>query len=374
MSATAAAADPPVDLHSLSDLRQPGPYPVMFQPLQLEDAQRQRTYPADLFLPQNLDRLPSVPVVVISHSLGSSRVYFRDFAQHLASYGFAVALPEHIGSNEAQKQAVLTWQAREIFLVSEFLDRPLDVSFLLDQLARYNQAHLGGRLDLQRMAVAGHSFGGYTALALGGATIDFEALAEQCQPSTIAATDAAYLLQCRALELRDQPDAVKRLGEQGVRDDRVKMIMAFAPVNSLFGEQGIGRIQIPTLVMGGGFDVAAPLLPQQVIPFSWLTAPDRYLLIAAGVSHTSDLTSLIDQLLFSTVEKEEDFKAAYAWFQGNILSLLMAFTQAYLNQKPEYRAYLRAGYIEAISRDPFRLLLIRSLPPEELAPILQSAR
>ncbi len=179
-------------------------------------------------------------------------------------------------------------------------------------------------------------------------------------------TDLALLLQCRALELRDEPQAVKQLGEQGLQDDRVnKLIMAFAPVSNLFGEQGMGRIQVPTLIMGGAFDVAAPLLPQQAEPFSWLTAPDRYLLVAEGASHTGDLTQLTDQLLFSTVETQANFEAAHAWFQGNIRTVLVAAAEAYLKQQPEFLTYLRSGYIEHISRDPFRLSLIRSLSPEE---------
>ncbi|UZQ54109.1 alpha/beta hydrolase [Trichothermofontia sichuanensis B231] len=184
MSATTAATAAARSVDRLMDLRQPGPYPVVFQPLQLEDSRRQRTYPADLYLPQTLSQLTAVPVVIISHGLGSSRTHFREFAQHLASYGFAVALPEHIGSNEAQKQAVMAWKAREVFQVSEFLDRPLDVSFLLDQLDHYNRTELGARLNLQQVAVVGHSFGGYTALALGGATVDFDHLANRCQPTT----------------------------------------------------------------------------------------------------------------------------------------------------------------------------------------------
>lgn len=374
MSAAAAAAEASVPFNNLADLRQPGPYPVVFQPLQLEDTRRQRTYPADLYLPQTLSQLTAVPVVLISHGLGSSRTYFREFAQHLASYGFAVALPEHIGSNEAQKQAVMAWKARETFLVSEFLDRPLDISFLLDQLERYNRAELGGRLDLQRVAVAGHSFGGYTALALGGATIDFDYLANRCQPTTIVATDLALLLECRALELQDSPQVVEQLGVQGVKDDRIKLIMAFAPVSNLFGETGMGRVQVPTLMLGGAFDVAAPLIPQQAETFSWLTTPDRYLVIAEGASHTSDLTQLADQLFFSTVETEATFEASHAWFQGNLRTLLVAAAAAYLKQQPAFETYLRSGYINAISRDPFQLSLIRSLSPEQLAQILRSTR
>ena len=53
----------------------------------------------------------SIPVIVFSHGLGHSRIYFRDIAEHLATYGFAVAMPEHVGSNESQRQAIFKLNA-----------------------------------------------------------------------------------------------------------------------------------------------------------------------------------------------------------------------------------------------------------------------
>jgi hypothetical protein len=142
------AAQSSLDYESLGlDPQQPGPFGVSSQALSLEDANRQRSYPAQVFLPQLPEGFQgTIPVVVISHGLGDSRTSFYDVAQHLASYGFAVALPEHIGSNIDQKEAFQGWLDDEVFKVTEFVDRPLDVTFLLDELEQLNDTEFEGTI------------------------------------------------------------------------------------------------------------------------------------------------------------------------------------------------------------------------------------
>ncbi|MEM9568764.1 MAG: alpha/beta fold hydrolase, partial [Cyanobacteria bacterium P01_E01_bin.34] len=246
-SAADAELDFAFDLEALPNLIDEGPHAVEMVELDLEDTDRQRSVPADLFLPQHLDDFQApIPIVVLSHGLGDSRTSFHDIASHLASHGIAAVLPEHIGSNSEQKDAMLGGFSNETFLASEFLDRPLDITFLLDELERLNESDFQSLLRLNRLAVVGHSFGGYTALALAGATINFEELDQRCSLDANIAINTASLLECRALELTDNPETVDLLGELGVRDDRVAAIMGFAPVTRLFGETGIGNIDIPT--------------------------------------------------------------------------------------------------------------------------------
>src|SRR5258705_10572129 len=51
-------------------------------------------------------------------------------------------------------------------------NRPLDVSFAIDQMEKMNREDgpLKKRLDLARIGVAGHSFGAFTTLAIAGET------------------------------------------------------------------------------------------------------------------------------------------------------------------------------------------------------------
>jgi predicted dienelactone hydrolase len=368
----ADAAAAPIDLAALPDLTQPGPYATRRVSLTLQDPSRSdgsrpaleghRTYPVELFLPENLAAVPGqLPIVVLSHGLGDSRTSFLD-VERLATYGFVVALPEHIGSNASQKAALLSGLDHDLLHPREFLDRPLDISFLLDELERTNASQYQGKLNVQQVAVLGHSFGGYTALALAGATIDFEALAQDCTPEANILLNAAQLLECRALELRDDPAVVRQLGVEGVGDDRVKAVMAFAPVSHLFGPQGTGRIQVPTVILGGAFDMVTRVVPQQVTAFSWLTTPEKYLYLYENTSHTPELTRLVDSMFHVYRNFDQSVEEALELNRDTSKTLALAFVQVYLRGDRRYEPFLSSAYIEAVSQAPFRRHLVRELP------------
>lgn len=362
------AQQPPIDFAALPDLTQPGPYETTRLSWVMEDPSRDRRYPVELVMPQNLAVVGrSVPVVVISHGLGDRPESFLDIAAQVASHGFLVALPEHIGSNFTQQQALLSGRSRESFRASEFLDRPLDISALLDELERRNPDTFGGRLNVNRVALVGHSFGGYTVLALGGATVDFERLAQRCRPAANLLVDAALALECRALELAEQPEVRQRLGQAGVKDDRVAVVMAFAPVSNLFGPAGVADITVPTMLFGGAFDVLTPVVPQQVATFSWLTTGDRYLYLADNTSHSPGITRLTSDLVNLDQQIEKSLDEALGITRGVNGSLIIAFAQVYGAEQSAYAPFLTPAYVEAASADPFRVRLVNALPPEVTA-------
>lgn len=358
LRAAAAALANPVTPTTLPDLRQRGPYEVEFVPLALQDDHRDRAVPADLFIPQipNVEA-NSIPVIVFSHGLGHSRVYFRDVANHLASYGFAVAMPEHVGSNETQLQAMQTWLADEFFQQREFINRPLDISFLLDELTRLNASQFGNQLDPNRVGAIGHSFGGYTILATAGATVDFDRLQQQCAPEAEFVSNISRLLQCRALELTS-PEDVALLSEGGLRDERIRFVMAFNTVSNLFGETGMGRIQVPTLIAGGVFDYVTPIVPEQIDAFRWLTTPERYLLLVSQKAHSNESTRLFLQFV-DAIEDEREIETAQWWLRSNYQALVVAFGEVYLEDQADYRPFLQSAYVDFISVEPFLMHLVR---------------
>lgn len=359
----------------LQSLQVPGPVQFSMQTITLVDTNRNRTYPADVYLPDLGNAAPaSVPVAILSHGFGSSRKDFADVAEHFASYGFAVALPEHIGSDTALQQAVLQGRSREALIPSEFVDRPLDVTFLLDELERRNQSEWQGRLNLQHVAALGHSFGGYTVLVLGGATADFANLHRYCdQDSFLAYLDPALVFQCRALALEDSPEAVQRL-TQGLQDPRVSLVIAANPVSStILGPEGLKKIQVPVVMLGSGYDVAAPLVPEQAYPFTWLTAPEKYLILVKGASHIPQLTAMIDRTLspsLSPTVLAENMKL----LRSNAKAILLAFLQIYLNDRTEYQAYLQPFYLRTLTDPPFEFSVIRSLTGDQLTEMIDQSK
>jgi Alpha/beta hydrolase of unknown function (DUF1400)/Platelet-activating factor acetylhydrolase, isoform II len=149
----------------------------------LKDEQRQRLVPVDIYWSDSVT--PAKPVVILSHGFSSDRTDMRYIAEHLASHGFLVAAVEHIGSNQEYKIDLtdLTTSRLTSMKPQEFLERPKDISFVLDELAKLNQTDkhpLQGKLITNNAMVIGHSFGGGTALSIAGAELQVGSLKERC--------------------------------------------------------------------------------------------------------------------------------------------------------------------------------------------------
>lgn len=335
------------------NLQQPGPIRFSKQTLTLTDLRRARTFPVDLYLPQ-LGGRPA-PVVVISHGLGSDRQTFAYLAAHLASHGFAVAVPEHPGSNANQIQALLNGFANEVTPPQELLDRPLDIKFLLDELGR----SFKGQLNLQRVGVLGQSFGGYTALALAGAGINFEQLSQNCPPSQ-GSFNLSLLLQCAATRLPVE--------QYQLRDDRIQAAIAINPIGSkIFGESQFQQIKIPLMLVAGSDDTVAPALAEQIQPFTWLTTPDKYLVLLRGGTHFSTLKESSGAVPVPPQAIGPDPSVA----QNYMKALSLAFFETYIAGNSKYQPYLSSSYAQFLSRSPLPLSLIHSLTPEQLNQVSQ---
>ncbi len=354
MEASSASS---VDFDQLPDLRQPGTYSVEQQTWTLTDASRQRQFYVDVYKPQQW-REGKAPVVVISHGLSSKPEGFATQAKHLASYGYVVALPQHPGSDAQQTQDLIEGYSRQVFRLNEFIDRPLDISYTLDELERRNATEFDERLALDNVGVFGHSFGGYTALAVAGATIDFDHLALDCADE-LGELNTSLLLQCRALQLERNA--------YNFRDERVKAVFASNPVNaSIFGPQGLSQIQIPVFIGAGSYDPATPFIFEQVRSFPWLIAPDRYLQLEEGQAHVdfsqldagiTDMIETVGSLTLPDPQLLDDYTNA----------MMLAFFEVYIVNDPEYRPYLQSSYSNYLSQgQEFNAHLITGASSEKL--------
>ena len=106
------------------------------------------------------------PLVVFSHGNGGSRHQNTFWCDYLASHGYLIVSPDHTGNARwtILDGKVITSQSAE--RGNSAKDRPLDVSFLLDQMIRWDKGadpRFTGRIDTEHAAVAGMSFGSFTA-------------------------------------------------------------------------------------------------------------------------------------------------------------------------------------------------------------------
>jgi len=355
LSEAQAASEPAIPPAAMLQPQLPGPYTWKKSSVTVTSPNRPRTFDMDIYLPQGSPQ--PAPVVVISHGLGSDRLSFEYLAKHLASYGFAVAVPEHPGSNAQQIQNLVTGRANEVAEPAEFINRPLDIKDLLDyltQLSTTNPAYQG-QLDLQRVGVIGQSFGGYTALALAGAGINFAQLDKDCGVENDS-WNLSLLLQCRARSLdRNQ---------YNFGDPRIKAVIAVNPiVSSILGETNLSKIQIPVMLIAGSADTVAPALLEQIQPFTWLTSPNKYLVLMNNGTHFSTIEDSPQSLFLPPPEViGPEPVLARRYLSG----LSLAFMESYLNNKSNFRPYLEPSYALSISRDTLGLRILRALTPQQL--------
>ncbi|ELS03021.1 putative dienelactone hydrolase [Xenococcus sp. PCC 7305] len=373
LSAAEAADAEPVDFDNLPDLRQQGGLGFQQQRWELVDTSRDSIRPdspgrkffVDVYRPERL-REGQTPVIVISHGLGSSPENFAELAEHLASYGYVIAVPQHIGSDNLQQKDFLEGLSKELFLVDEFINRPLDISYVIDELERRNDSEFDGRLATEKVGVFGHSFGGYTALAVAGATIDFDNLEQECALG-LGRINTSLLLQCQALELERQ--------EYDFRDDRIAAVLGHNPVNrSIFGPEGLSQIQVPTMIGAGSYDPATPFVFEQLSSFTWLTSPSKYLLLVEGQAHVD--VSAIDGGMSEVIESVEELTLPEPQLLRDYSrSTVLAFAEVYVADNAEYLPYLQSSYLDYLSQgQDFKSYLISEESSDDLVEAIEQFR
>ena len=353
------------DFAPLRDIRQPGDYGVApTRKIRLFDESRQREFDVLLVQPQRW-REGKTPVIVFSHGLASRPEDFEDDVKQLASYGYLVALPQHPGSDFNQLQEMLQGFSREIVKVDEFINRPLDVSYVIDELERVNRREFGGRLDLNNVGVMGHSFGGYTALALAGANLDFESLETDCG-RRLWGPNLSLLLQCRALELPRQ--------DYNFRDQRVTSALVINPVTSaVFGAKGLSNITIPVLLAAGSSDPATPAAIEQLQAFVWINTDDKYFALVEGQAHVNfskldaQMQAVLDSLPDLTIPNQKIIDT-----YGN--AFLVAFAEVYNAKNEQFRPYLTSSYANYVSQQPNPLHLVQDDAEVPLSELFNSRK
>ena len=130
-----------------------------------------REVPLKIYLPEK----KHAAVILLSHGLGGSREVGTYLGTRWAARGFVVVAMQHAGSDESVWKGVPA--ARRMAAMKDaasganMLVRTRDVTATLDQLERWNVAEghfLKGRLDLEHVGMAGHSFGAVTTQAVAG--------------------------------------------------------------------------------------------------------------------------------------------------------------------------------------------------------------
>ena len=270
------------------------------------DQKRQRQVPVKIYCPKT--GAGPFPVIIFSHGLGGSREGYEYLGQYWASHGYVSAHLQHLGCDTAVWQNAerpMLAMAQAVGDLKNAVNRPLDVRFAIDQVEKMNQEEtpLKGRLDLERIGLAGHSFGAYTTLAIAGEVF----IGPAGNEFTLAdpRVKAAIPMSAPVPRRRDQLDRV------------------------------FGQIKIPCLHMTGTRDnspIGETRAEERRLPYDHINGPDQYLIIFRDGDH----------MIFSGRGRlsggEKD-----SFFQNFIALSSTAFWDAYLKGTAEAKAYLAEG-------------------------------
>jgi len=184
-------------------------------------------------------RDPPLPLIVMSHgAFGAARDYGW-IAEYLARRGFVVAGVSHFGESWIYGPDTI-----ELAAVTRLWMRPPDCSFAIDRILEHDE--FAGRVDAARIGAIGHSSGGATAIALGGATFDPAALAAYCQTD-----EAAADLGCKYGESNGVVVPAPAEASVSYRDARVRAIVALDPaVGPGYSAASLSAVHVPVFVVG----------------------------------------------------------------------------------------------------------------------------
>ena len=264
------------------------------------------------------------PLVVLSHGFAITASSYGWLAEHLASRGMVVVAPHH---RESLDPGVL-WQST--------YDRPGDVQTVLSFLEE--EVRPGGEfedlIDSETVAVVGHSYGGYTALAAAGARIDTGAFNMGCDSAY--ATDDPLVFLCDALgpRLSDLADAAS-LGSVPTgfwpawSDPDVDAVVSMAGDAAMFGEPGLGEITVPVLAIGGTADTDSPFEWGTQLTYDHVSSDRKIEVALEGAAHlifAGDCTNVRRILSLVTL----GFCSDPAWDRAEAHDLVRHYVTAFL--------------------------------------------
>jgi predicted dienelactone hydrolase len=310
-----------------------GSFTVSNQLIKHYDVSRKRRFTTKLYLPKTDPATTTkIPLVIVATGMGLNQDFMDFLANHLASHGFAVGVPDTIDSNDVRQKDFFLGRkpvSAGNFDASEYVNRPLDITYVLNDLDRLNSTKFQNRLNIKQVGIVSYSFGAVPALSLTGAKFDFAQLQQDCE-SQSKLLNLSLFYQCRALEL---PDSQRNLD---FRDARITSLFMFVPMGqSLFGSKNLQAIDVPTYWNSTARDPFTPMAQEQLLGFAAMQNPNKYLSIALNVGHTPRPAEILEQTQVSNSISQK--------FKTYLEMISTAFFKVHLAGDDNYRPYLTSS-------------------------------
>ncbi len=283
--------------------------------LTLQDSGRNRDIPLKIYYPTAEG---SYPVVVFSHGAGGSREGFSHLGRFWAANGYISIHLTHRGTDtQVLEESGFEPIRQRAVEPQTWLERTQDVSFLVDSLNQImaDAPELSGKLNLDKIGMAGHSLGSHTTALISGATV---------QDSEIT--------------------------NQSLEDERFDAFIMISPPVSPQGSNRFGlnssswqAVEDPAMVISGTKDEFSSRAPAALReePFEFMPAGDKYLAVIDGAEHAS---------YGDRAENTADGQRRQAFVRA--LTLLM--WDAYLKDDADAKEILQLGDIQNLTQQEVR--------------------
>ncbi|MES3024355.1 MAG: dienelactone hydrolase family protein [Pseudomonadota bacterium] len=250
----------------------------------------------------------ALPLVVISHGNGGGPLGHADLALSLASAGYVVAAPMHIGDNVADQSAV--GSASFVSGRNEQLRATID-HMLEDWKGR-------DRIDQQRIGAFGFSMGGFTVLNAIGAQPDLRRIATHCSARPEFACEVLGHFKSPLLKA-----GTPTIGDAIVPDPRIRAAVVAAPgFGFTMGPGALNNVNIPVQLWSGDKDDTVPYATNGKVVHDMLGSKLEFHSVA-GASHFSFLApcSLLTPALPMCKDPGEfDRKAFHATMNASVVA------------------------------------------------------
>jgi predicted dienelactone hydrolase len=209
--------------------------------------------------PESLATDGPFPLVLYSHGSGGLRYIHSSYTETIASHGYVVVAPDHTGNTAVDAIAgagtdpeLTAWnRVNDAIAVLDAMTDPGDAVTAPFQVA----------IDPERIAVTGHSFGGFTAHAIASG-----------YTSSFGSVDA---------------------------DERVDAIISLAPfTRPILSDDQLAAIAVPNLLIGGSDDSTTPIDPNVDDPWELGASEQAARVELVGAEHESftDVCNMVAKL------------------------------------------------------------------------------
>jgi len=313
-----------------------GSYPVKsIESLSLYDSERSKEIQARIYYPDAVGKFPSI---IFSHGAGASRNEYLALTHAWASHGFVVIQPTHADSLALRHSQGLIGSLPAIIAGARtdyqgWIDRCSDLSFVLDSLPELNGQHplLKDKIEFSKTAIAGHSYGAYTAMLMIGAKLD----------------------------------AIEKHQFDKLVDKRIKAALILSPPGT--GQQGLTAksfesLTLPTMFMTGSRDkgLSGQSPTWRTEPFHLCAPGNKYLVFLEGATHftfAAGRATLVTNQPGHHASKSggvshyEKLVGKYDQraILGHIKVASTVFFQAFLNEDADAKAFLASSRLADLS-------------------------